>query len=224
MAVAGAVRACHPDRLRRLAALLLGILLALAGIAVGSVPAAAHDNVGGVFAAARSATPTMVVTYTFDSNAWLAHDTSASSPAAAVTPGPICWRPPSTCGTSAHSLALAVAAEGRAGDAVSGLSQLAKNRLAGQAFGENVASRLASETDFNVVGQQVGVKTPFGTRVMDILAERNDSLVNFEIKRGGSPYGPAQRATDAYMARVGVDLGDGTRTKIPTVVIRGPLP
>ena len=69
----------------------------------------------------------------------------------------------------------------------------------------------------------LGAKTLLGRRVIDMLAERNGGLVNFEIKRGSSRYLPSQRAKDWWIGRVGVDIyGDGTRVKIPTVVVRGP--
>ena len=73
-------------------------------------------------------------------------------------------------------------------------------------------------------GTEIAVKTPFGRRVMDILAERNGGLVNFETKLGSSRYLPSQRAKDWWISNVGVDVfGDGNLTSFPTVVIRGPL-
>ena len=76
----------------------------------------------------------------------------------------------------------------------------------------------------DVVRKEASVRTPFGMRRIDILGERNGSLVNFETKLGGSRYLPDQQAKDAWMSRVGVDIyGTGQLVKIPTVVIRGPL-
>ena len=98
------------------------------------------------------------------------------------------------------------------------------NKVAGDAFRDHVASRLGSEHGFNVIGTEVSVKTPLGRRVIDVLAERNGGLVNFETKLGGSRYLPSQRAKDWWISNVGVDVyGNGSRVTFPTVVIRGPL-
>ena len=111
-----------------------------------------------------------------------------------------------------------------AGEGAAATSGVAANRTAGNAFRDTVADRLENELGFNIVGKEVTVRTPLGRRVFDILGERNGGLVNFETKLGGSRYLPRQRAKDFYLSRFGADvLGTGTRTKIPTVVIRGPL-
>ncbi len=105
------------------------------------------------------------------------------------------------------------------------VSQVTANKIAGDAFRDQVAGRLESEMGFSIIGTEVRVKTPFGPRIIDILAEKNGGLVNFETKLGSSRYLTAQRAKDWWIANVGVDvLGNGTATAFPSVVIRGPLP
>jgi hypothetical protein len=97
------------------------------------------------------------------------------------------------------------------------------NKVAGDAFRDEVADRLP-DLGFDVVRKEASVSTPFGTRRIDILAERNGSLVNVETKLGSSRYLPSQRAKDIWMSRVGVNLyGTGELVRIPTMVIRGPF-
>ncbi|MGC3955160.1 MAG: RHS repeat-associated core domain-containing protein [Propionicimonas sp.] len=110
-------------------------------------------------------------------------------------------------------------------NATKALPGVTANKVAGDAFRDQVASRLASEHGFKIIGTEVSVKTPLGRRVIDILAERNGGLVNFETKLGGSRYLPSQRAKDWWISTAGVDVyGNGSRVAFPTVVIRGPLP
>jgi hypothetical protein len=99
------------------------------------------------------------------------------------------------------------------------------NKIAGDAFRDQVAARLESELGFDVIGTEVSVKTPLGRRAIDILAERNGGLVNFETKLGASRYRPSQRAKDWWISNIGVDIyGNGNQVTFPTMVIRGPLP
>jgi hypothetical protein len=98
---------------------------------------------------------------------------------------------------------------------------VAANKVAGDLFRDQVASRLG-DYGFTVIAKEVTVKTPFGIRVLDILAERGGSLVIFETKTGGARRSASQVAKDAWIARVGVDVfRNGQRVRIPTVVIRG---
>ena len=129
-------------------------------------------------------------------------------------------RQSSGCG---WGLLSAFAQAGVAAKVADDVALVTKNRIAGNEFRDLVASRLEADEGFAVLGKEVGVKTPFGMRYMDILAQRNGGLVNFETKLGGSRYLPSQRAKDWWISRVGVDLGDGGLTQIPTVLIRGPL-
>ena len=128
----------------------------------------------------------------------------------------------------AGGVTLADGAESIGASADAGGSTLAPvtaNRIAGDAFRDEVASRLETEYGFTVLATEVTIRTPLGIRRIDILAERNGELIAFETKLGNSPYLPSQRAKDWWMANGGVDVFDnGTLTPIPTVVIRGPLP
>jgi RHS repeat-associated protein len=54
------------------------------------------------------------------------------------------------------------------------------------------------------VQQRVTIKTPIGTRVIDVQISRNGRVLGgLEIKTGGSRYLPSQRAKDWYLSRIG---------------------
>ena len=161
----------------------------------------------------------------------------ASTVAVATLVGPVADVSPAMSRDSYDSQAIAASATGVADDTgsiqigrtarsgASPVSQVTANKIAGDAFRDQVAGRLESEMGFSIIGTEVRVKTPFGPRIIDILAEKNGGLVNFETKLGSSRYLTAQRAKDWWIANVGVDvLGNGTATAFPSVVIRGPLP
>ncbi|MBU4187202.1 MAG: hypothetical protein KJ817_03290 [Actinobacteria bacterium] len=111
-----------------------------------------------------------------------------------------------------------------AAESADDVAQVTKNRIAGNEFRDLVATRLEAEEGFTVLQKEFGVRTPFGWRYIDILAQRNGGLINFETKLGKSRYLLSQRVKDWWISRVGADVyGDGTLTKIPAVLIRGPL-
>jgi RHS repeat-associated protein len=101
------------------------------------------------------------------------------------------------------------------------LASVTMNRAAGNLFRDEVAGRLAA-IGFNIIGTEVRVGTGLGARIIDILAERNGSLIAFETKLGSSRYLASQRAKDWWIANVGGEL-NGAIVRISTLLIRGPF-
>jgi len=89
----------------------------------------------------------------------------------------------------------AVAAE------VKPLSQVQKNRAAGNAFRDELAAALRAEG--REVATEVYKKTPFGKRYIDIeVSIKGKVQGGIETKVGKSPYGLEQRAKDLWLQRV----------------------
>jgi hypothetical protein len=95
-----------------------------------------------------------------------------------------------------------------------------ENQRAGNAFRDSVATQL-QEQGFNIIGTELRVNTSLGTRVVDILAERNGFVVAFETKLGSSRYLPTQFAKDQWIERFGGTFRNGARANFPTVLVRG---
>lgn len=92
------------------------------------------------------------------------------------------------------------------------LSQVVRNRAAGNAFRDQVADLLRSAG--RDVTTEVYKRTPFGGRFIDIeVGLDGETLGGVETKLGGSPYTAAQQLKDWWL---------GTQGYIVNVV-RGPL-
>jgi len=79
------------------------------------------------------------------------------------------------------------------------------NKAAGDAFRDQVAS--AFEENGYGVRTEVGKKTPFGRRVIDIEVSKNgDVLGGIETKTGKSRYLPSQMAKDEYLRQTGYSV------------------
>jgi RHS repeat-associated protein len=76
------------------------------------------------------------------------------------------------------------------------------NKVAGDAFRDEIAS--AFESNGYGVAKEVGKRTPFGRRVVDLEVTRNGNVLGgIEAKAGSSRYLPWQMAKDAYLGKAG---------------------
>ena len=98
-------------------------------------------------------------------------------------------------------------------------AQVLANKIAGDAFRDEIAS--AFEDNGYDVAREVGKKTPFGRRVIDVEVSRDgDVLGGIEAKAGRSRYLPWQMAKDEYLRRTGYPVQvvrdvTAVRVKIP---------
>jgi hypothetical protein len=81
-------------------------------------------------------------------------------------------------------------------------SRVAANKVAGDAFRDEIAASF--ESNGYGVATEVGKKTPFGRRVIDVEVSKNGKLLGgIEAKAGKSRYLPWQMAKDEYLRRTG---------------------
>lgn len=106
---------------------------------------------------------------------------------------------------------LTVAAEGARASEVT-VHRVVRNRLAGNAFRDEIAARLRAEG--LQVETEVYKRTIFGRRFIDIEVSRGGRVLGgIETKFGSARYNPAQRAKDAWLR---------TMYKYPVNVVRPP--
>ena len=100
--------------------------------------------------------------------------------------------------------------------AASAGARVAANKIAGDAFRDEIAS--AFESNGYDVAKEVGKKTPFGRRVIDVeVSKDGEVLGGVEAKAGKSRYLPRQRAKDEYLRRTGYSVQvvrDATAVKV----------
>lgn len=93
---------------------------------------------------------------------------------------------------------------------------MAANKIAGDAFRDEVASLF--ERNGYGVAKEVGKKTPFGRRVIDLEVSRDDEILGgIEAKAGKSRYLPWQMAKDNYLRTIGYPVQvvrDATAVKV----------
>jgi RHS repeat-associated protein len=98
-------------------------------------------------------------------------------------------------------------------------ARVAANKLAGDAFRDEVAS--AFENNGYDVAKEVGKKTPFGRRVIDVEVSKNGEVLGgVEAKAGKSRYLPWQMAKDEYLRRTGYPVQvvrDATAVKVSRI-------
>jgi RHS repeat-associated protein len=81
-------------------------------------------------------------------------------------------------------------------------ARVVANKIAGDAFRDEIAS--AFESNGYGVAKEVGKKTPFGRRVIDVeVSRKGEVLGGVEAKAGKSRYLPWQMAKDEYLRRTG---------------------
>jgi len=95
-------------------------------------------------------------------------------------------------------------------------ARVAANKVAGDAFRDEIAS--AFDGKGYQVAKEVGKKTPFGRRVIDVeVSKDGEVLGGIEAKAGKSRYLPWQRAKDEYLRRIGYPVQvvrDATTVKV----------
>jgi RHS repeat-associated protein len=95
-------------------------------------------------------------------------------------------------------------------------ARVAANKVAGDAFRDEIAS--AFESNGYGVAKEVGKRTPFGRRVIDVEVSRNGEVLGgIEAKAGKSRYLPWQMAKDEYLRRAGYPVQlvrDATAVKV----------
>jgi RHS repeat-associated protein len=95
-------------------------------------------------------------------------------------------------------------------------ARVAANKVAGDAFRDEIAS--AFENNGYEVAKEVGKKTPFGRRVIDVEVSKNGEVLGgIEAKAGKSRYLPWQMAKDEYLRRTGYPVQlvrDATAVKV----------
>ena len=85
-----------------------------------------------------------------------------------------------------------------AGVAERAVPQVAANRLAGDAFRDEIAGLLKAEG--RDVGTEVYKSTPFGKRFIDIEVSKDGQVLGgIETKFGGSRYTPVQQTKDWWL-------------------------
>jgi hypothetical protein len=93
---------------------------------------------------------------------------------------------------------------------------VAANKVAGDAFRDEIAS--AFDGNGYEIAKEVGKKTPFGRRVIDVeVSKDGEVLGGIEAKAGKSRYLPWQRAKDEYLRRSGYPVQvvrDATTVKV----------
>jgi RHS repeat-associated protein len=108
-----------------------------------------------------------------------------------------------------------VAAVGANATASAG-ARVAANKVAGDAFRDEIAS--AFDGNGYEIAKEVGKKTPFGRRVIDVeVSKDGEVLGGIEAKAGKSRYLPWQRAKDEYLRRSGYPVQvvrDATTVKV----------
>jgi RHS repeat-associated protein len=101
-------------------------------------------------------------------------------------------------------------------NAISRSATVQANKIAGDAFRDQIAS--AFEQNGYGIAKEVGKKTPFGRRVIDIEVSKNgDVLGGIEAKAGSSRYLPWQIAKDTYLGKTGYPVQlvrDATAVKV----------
>jgi RHS repeat-associated protein len=124
---------------------------------------------------------------------------------------PIVW----LTGGIAAGIERGLAATG-ADAAASAGARVAANKVAGDAFRDDIAS--AFKKNGYGVDKEVGKKTPFGRRVIDVEVSKNGEVLGgIEAKVGKSRYLPWQMAKDEYLRRSGYPVQvvrDATAVKI----------
>jgi hypothetical protein len=124
---------------------------------------------------------------------------------------PIAW----VSGGLAGGIGRLLAGGGAKGAASAG-ARIAANKAAGDAFRDEIAS--AFESNGYQVEKEVGKRTPFGQRRIDIEVSKNgDVLGGVEAKAGKSRYLPWQMAKDEYLRRTGYSVQvvrDATAAKV----------
>ena len=89
-------------------------------------------------------------------------------------------------------------------------ARLAANKIAGDAFRDEIAS--AFENNGYDAAREVGKRTPFGRRVIDVEVSKNGQILGgIEAKAGKSRYLPWQMAKDEYLRRTGYPVQVGPR-------------
>jgi RHS repeat-associated protein len=132
---------------------------------------------------------------------------------AIIGPGP-------RLGDEAQAAILRFAARTAELDSSSSAARVLINQTAGNAFRDATAARLERE-GWTVLTTEFTLTTPLGVRVVDILAEREGTIVGFETKLGGSRYLPSQRAKDRWIMELGGRDSRGDTWTFPTILIRG---
>jgi RHS repeat-associated protein len=124
---------------------------------------------------------------------------------------PIAW----LSGGIAGGIEFGFAAMGGRAAASAG-ARVAANKVAGDMFRDEIAS--AFENNGYKVATEVGKKTPFGRRVIDVEVSKNGEVLGgIEAKAGKSRYLPWQMAKDEYLRRTGYPVQlvrDATAVKL----------
>lgn len=100
--------------------------------------------------------------------------------------------------------------------AASAGARVQANKIAGDAFRDEIADAFENNGYEAVI--EVGKKTPFGRRVIDVEISKNGEVLGgIEAKVGKSRYLPWQRAKDEYLRRKGYPVQvvrDATAVKV----------